>query len=96
MPAYNAARTLERVYNDIAREAVDEIVVVDDCSQDDTVKIAERLPVTLIVREKNGGYGANQKTCYDHARKVGADQVIMLHADYQSRRHGRRPRPARR
>ncbi|HUR27180.1 MAG TPA: glycosyltransferase family 2 protein [Planctomycetota bacterium] len=83
MPAYNAARTLERVYNDIAREEVDEIVVVDDCSQDDTVKIAQRLPVTLIVREKNGGYGANQKTCYDHARKVGADQVIMLHADYQ-------------
>lgn len=83
MPAYNAARTLERVYNDIAREAVDEIVVVDDCSQDNTVEIARKLPVTLIVREKNGGYGANQKTCYDHARAVGADQVIMLHADYQ-------------
>ena len=83
MPAYNAARTLERVYHDIAKEAVDEIVVVDDCSKDDTVAVARRLPVTLIVRERNGGYGANQKTCYDYARKVGADQVVMLHADYQ-------------
>jgi glycosyltransferase involved in cell wall biosynthesis len=83
MPAYNAARTLERVVNDIAREEVDEIVVVDDCSKDDTVEIARKLPVTLIVHEKNGGYGANQKTCYDYARKVGADHVIMLHADYQ-------------
>ncbi len=83
MPAYNAARTLERVYHDIAREEVDEIVVVDDCSKDDTVEVARRLPVTLIVREKNGGYGANQKTCYDHALSVGADHVVMLHADYQ-------------
>jgi glycosyltransferase involved in cell wall biosynthesis len=83
MPAYNAARTLERVYHDIAREEVDEIVVVDDCSQDATVEVARRLPVTLIVREKNGGYGANQKTCYDYARSVGADYVVMLHADYQ-------------
>ena len=83
MPAYNAARTLERVYHDIAREEVDEIVVVDDCSRDETAAIARKLPVTLIVHEKNGGYGANQKTCYDYARSVGADQVIMLHADYQ-------------
>src|SRR6185369_7532252 len=83
MPAYNAARTLERVYHDIAREAVDEIVVVDDCSKDNTLEVARRLPVTLIAREKNGGYGANQKDCYDYARSVGADQVIMLHADYQ-------------
>ena len=83
MPAYNAARTLERVYHDIAREEVDEIVVVDDCSKDNTVEVARRLPVTLIVREKNGGYGANQKDCYDYALSKGADQVIMLHADYQ-------------
>ncbi|MBK8180568.1 MAG: glycosyltransferase family 2 protein [Planctomycetes bacterium] len=83
MPAYNASRTLERVYHDIAKEQVDEIVVVDDCSKDDTLAVARRLPVTVIAREKNGGYGANQKTCYDYARKVGADQVVMLHADYQ-------------
>jgi glycosyltransferase involved in cell wall biosynthesis len=83
MPAYNASRTLQRVYDDIAKEQVDEIVVVDDCSQDDTLAVARRLPVTVIAREKNGGYGANQKTCYDYARSAGADQVVMLHADYQ-------------
>jgi len=83
MPAYNAARTLERVYDDLDKDAVDEIVVVDDCSSDDTVAIARRLPVTVIAREVNGGYGANQKTCYDYARQVGADQIVMLHADFQ-------------
>ena len=83
MPAYNAANTLERCYEDIPKEHVDEIVVVDDCSSDDTCAIAKKLPITLIEHENNTGYGGNQKTCYDYARKVGADFVIMIHADYQ-------------
>jgi glycosyltransferase involved in cell wall biosynthesis len=83
MPAYKAANTLERVYADIPREHVDEILVVDDQSPDNTVEIARRLPVELIVHEKNTGYGGNQKTCYDWALAHGADYVIMLHADYQ-------------
>jgi glycosyltransferase involved in cell wall biosynthesis len=83
MPAYNAARTLERCYAEIPHDCVDEVIVVDDCSTDDTVAIAERLPVTLIVHDENRGYGGNQKTCYDHALRAGADHVIMIHADYQ-------------
>jgi glycosyltransferase involved in cell wall biosynthesis len=83
MPAYNAANTLKRTYEDIPKEHVAEILVVDDCSQDDTVAIAQSLPVTLIRHEKNTGYGGNQKTCYDTARAHGADFVVMIHADYQ-------------
>jgi len=83
MPAYNAANTLERCYADIPKEHVDEVIVVDDCSKDDTRAIAKRLPVTLIEHEKNLGYGGNQKTCYDTAKAHGADHVIMIHADYQ-------------
>jgi glycosyltransferase involved in cell wall biosynthesis len=83
MPAYKAANTLERVYADIPKEHVDEILVVDDQSPDNTVEIARSLPVELIVHEKNTGYGGNQKTCYDWALEHGADYVIMLHADYQ-------------
>lgn len=83
MPAYNAANTLERCYEDIPKDHVDEIVVVDDCSSDDTCAIAKKLPITLIEHEQNTGYGGNQKTCYDYARKQGADFVIMIHADYQ-------------
>jgi glycosyltransferase involved in cell wall biosynthesis len=83
MPAYNAANTLERCFADIPREHVDEIIVVDDCSKDDTRAIARRLPVTLIEHEKNLGYGGNQKTCYRAALERGADYVIMIHADYQ-------------
>ncbi|HWP66588.1 MAG TPA: glycosyltransferase family 2 protein [Candidatus Limnocylindria bacterium] len=83
MPAYNAARTLERIYRDIPLELVDEVIVVDDCSTDDTVRVAERLPVTLVRHERNRGYGGNQKTCYRTALEHGADYVVMLHADYQ-------------
>ncbi len=83
MPAYKAARTLERVYADIPHAAVDEIIVVDDCSPDDTAAVARRLPVTLIEHAHNTGYGGNQKTCYRTALEHGADYVIMVHGDYQ-------------
>ncbi len=83
MPAYNAAKTLERTVSDIPAGAVDEIVLVDDCSLDNTVEIAERLGLTVIRHEKNLGYGGNQKTCYRHALDVGADYVVMIHPDYQ-------------
>ena len=83
MPAYNAANTLTRIYEDIPKDIVDEVIVVDDCSTDDTAAIARRLPVTLIRHERNTGYGGNQKTCYRTALEHGARYVIMLHADYQ-------------
>lgn len=83
MPAYNAARTLERTVADIPSGAVDEIILVDDCSRDNTVEIAERLGLTVIRHEKNLGYGGNQKTCYRRALEAGADYVVMIHPDYQ-------------
>ena len=83
MPAYNAANTLERCYADIPKDSVDEVIVVDDRSSDETSEVARRLPVTLIVHEENLGYGGNQKTCYTEALERGADHVIMIHADYQ-------------
>ena len=83
MPAYNAANTLERTLDDIPSGVVDEVIVVDDVSTDNTVEIAKRLPVTLIQHERNLGYGGNQKTCYDEALRRGADVVIMVHPDYQ-------------
>lgn len=83
MPAYNAARTLERIVAQVPQGAFDEIVVVDDASQDDTVAIARRLPVTLIEHAVNKGYGGNQKTCYRAALDRGATQVVMLHPDEQ-------------
>ncbi|MEW6073238.1 MAG: glycosyltransferase family 2 protein [Planctomycetota bacterium] len=83
MPAYNAANTLERCWADIPKDQVDEVIVVDDCSPDATVEIAQRLPVTLIRHERNTGYGGNQKTCYRTALDHGADFVVMIHADYQ-------------
>lgn len=83
MPAYNASNTLEGTVNDIPVGAVDEIIVVDDCSTDNTVEVARRLPVTLIQHSVNRGYGGNQKTCYDEALKRGADYIIMVHPDYQ-------------
>ncbi len=83
MPAYNAANTLERCYADIPKDYVDEVIVVDDCSKDDTCAIARKLPVTLIQHAQNKGYGGNQKTCYAAALEHGADHVIMIHADYQ-------------
>lgn len=83
MPAYNAAKTLERTYNDLPRDVVDHIILVDDVSQDETVEIAQRLGLKVIVHIQNKGYGGNQKTCYLEALRDGADVVVMLHPDYQ-------------
>lgn len=83
MPAYNAEKTLEKTYNEIYQNFVDEIILVDDFSVDSTKEIAKTLNITTIVHEKNIGYGGNQKTCYKAALKAGADIVIMLHPDYQ-------------
>ncbi len=83
MPAYNAAETLEKTYNDLPAEIVDEIILVDDVSQDATVEIARRLGLKVIIHIQNTGYGGNQKTCYLEALKDGADIVVMLHPDYQ-------------
>jgi glycosyltransferase involved in cell wall biosynthesis len=83
MPAYNAARTVERTVADIPPHTVDEVLLVDDCSTDDTVAVAERLGLTVIRHERNLGYGGNQKTCYRYALDAGADYVVMIHPDYQ-------------
>jgi glycosyltransferase involved in cell wall biosynthesis len=83
MPAYNAAKTLERTYREIPLDVVDEVVVTDDASPDETVEEARRLGLTTIVHEQNRGYGGNQKTCYTEALRLGADVVVMLHPDYQ-------------
>jgi glycosyltransferase involved in cell wall biosynthesis len=83
MPAYNAAKTLLATVKDIPKGTVDEIILVDDGSKDNTVEVARRLGLTVIVHPKNRGYGGNQKTCYKEALKRGADIVIMVHPDYQ-------------
>jgi len=83
MPAYNAAKTLEQTVADIPEGSVDEIILVDDCSSDNTVEIAEKLGLTVIRHEKNTGYGGNQKSCYTRAMENGADVVVMIHPDYQ-------------
>ena len=84
LPAYNAALTLEKTYNEIPFDIVDEVVLVDDMSKDDTVEVAKRIGITHVVRHtKNRGYGGNQKSCYDKALELNADIVIMLHPDYQ-------------
>jgi glycosyltransferase involved in cell wall biosynthesis len=84
MPAYHAEKTLEATYRDIPLDVVDEVVLVDDCSNDRTVETAKRLGIeNIVVHEKNLGYGANQKTCYRKALELGADIVVMIHPDYQ-------------
>jgi glycosyltransferase involved in cell wall biosynthesis len=83
LPAYNAARTLEATVADIPKGTVDEIILVDDASRDNTVEVATRLGLTVIRHEKNRGYGGNQKTCYRAALEHGADIVVMIHPDYQ-------------
>ena len=83
MPAYNAAQTLERTYDDIPHDLVDHIILVDDVSQDETVEIAKHLGLDVVVHKQNRGYGGNQKTCYDRALEIGAEIVVMLHPDYQ-------------
>jgi glycosyltransferase involved in cell wall biosynthesis len=83
LPAYNAGKTLERTYHGIPRGIVDEVILVDDRSRDDTLEAAARLGIPTVVHERNRGYGANQKTCYSEALRRGADIVVMLHPDYQ-------------
>jgi glycosyltransferase involved in cell wall biosynthesis len=84
LPAYNAALTLGRTYSEIPFEIVDEVVLVDDASKDNTIEVARELGINHIIRhEENKGYGGNQKSCYDKALSIGADIVIMLHPDYQ-------------
>ncbi len=84
LPAYNAGKTLEKTYREIPFDIVDEVVLVDDKSSDDTVEVGKRLGIQHIIsHEKNTGYGGNQKSCYNKAVEIGADIVIMVHPDYQ-------------
>jgi glycosyltransferase involved in cell wall biosynthesis len=83
MPAYNAEKTLERTLDDVPRDWVDEIILVDDHSRDRTVEIARRLGLRVFVHEKNKGYGGNQKTCYREALRLGGDIMVMVHPDHQ-------------
>jgi glycosyltransferase involved in cell wall biosynthesis len=83
LPAYNAARTLQRTYEEIPHDIVDDVILTDDASVDNTAEIAERLGITTLRHDRNRGYGGNQKTCYATALARGADIVVMLHPDYQ-------------
>lgn len=84
MPAYNAVRTLEATFLEIPRPLVDEVILVDDASADDTSELARRLGIEHVIRHDNNlGYGGNQKTCYQKALSIDADIIIMLHPDYQ-------------
>jgi glycosyltransferase involved in cell wall biosynthesis len=82
-PAYNAERTLEKTYRALDRQVVDDVILVDDCSQDRTVQIARHLGLYVICHERNMGYGGNQKSCYRAAMARGAEVVVMVHPDYQ-------------
>ena len=84
LPAYNAEKTLERTYHEIPFDIVDEVILVDDSSNDTTIEIAQELKIEHIIKhDKNRGYGGNQKTCYDKALELKADIIVMLHPDYQ-------------
>jgi len=83
MPAYHAGRTLEATWRDLPHDIVDQVVVVDDASDDDTVAVARALGLDVILHPHNMGYGANQKTCYKEALARSADIVVMVHPDYQ-------------
>lgn len=95
MPAYNAAKTLEKTYRDIPSGIVDQVILVDDGSHDKTVEKAKKLGIKTVVHPQNRGYGGNQKTCYTMALSEGADVVVMIHPDYQydSRLTGEMIRP---
>lgn len=84
MPAYNASKTLEMTYREINLDLVDEVIVVDDCSKDDTSEKAKKLGIQHVIKhQKNRGYGGNQKTCYQKALELKADIIVMVHPDYQ-------------
>jgi len=83
MPAYNAEKTLRQTYNELPHEYIDEIILVDDASQDRTAEMSSELGIRTIIHRENMGYGANQKTCYQEALRLGADIVVMIHPDYQ-------------
>jgi len=84
LPAYNAEHTLEKTYNEIPLNIVDEVILVDDASDDKTIEVAKKIGIQhIITHEKNKGYGGNQKSCYNRALELGADIVVMLHPDYQ-------------
>lgn len=83
MPAYNAEKTLRQTYAELPHDYVDEVVLVDDASGDNTARVAKELGITTILHPVNGGYGANQKTCYRKALELGADITVMVHPDYQ-------------
>lgn len=83
MPAYNAEKTLKQTYDEIYHDFVDEVILVDDNSKDNTKIVSKELNITTIVHSENRGYGGNQKSCYKAALKAGADIIVMLHPDYQ-------------
>jgi len=84
LPAYNASKTLEITYSEIPLEVVDDVILVDDCSTDNTIDVAKKIGIKhIITHDVNKGYGGNQKTCYNKALSLGADIIVMLHPDYQ-------------
>ncbi len=84
LPAYNAEKTLKQTYDEIPFDIVDNVILVDDCSRDNTVEVAKHLGIKYVIKhDKNKGYGGNQKTCYNKALEIGSDIVVMLHPDYQ-------------
>ncbi len=83
LPAYNAEKTLKQTFDELPHEYLDDVILVDDHSSDDTSKVSRELGVKTIIHSQNKGYGGNQKTCYREALKLGADIVVMVHPDYQ-------------
>lgn len=84
LPAYNAAKTLKQTYSEIDRSLVDDVILVDDASSDETIAIANEIGIRQVIRhQENKGYGGNQKSCYSKALEIGADIIVMLHPDYQ-------------
>lgn len=83
MPAYNAQKTVKKTFNDLPKDLISEVILVDDASHDETVKKAKEIGITVYAHEKNKGYGGNQKTCYDEALKREPSIIVMVHPDYQ-------------
>lgn len=84
LPAYNAAKTLQKTFDEIPFDIIDEVIITDDFSKDNTIEIAKKIGINhIILHEENKGYGANQKSCYKNALELNADIIVMLHPDYQ-------------